>query len=126
MDMEWSESRCEHNQDSRFESTSPDAVYREEKMDDLEDGVSMVIDTKDKEKSRDFGKHWSKDMKKKRREEKGHGSKDREWAKIDYWRASSNKEDTTWHNLVMIFLSFIYGIWFFFSFAKLGFKNVFM
>ncbi|KAJ8624077.1 hypothetical protein MRB53_032607 [Persea americana] len=54
---EFIESRCEENQDSRFESSSPDAVYRNEKMDDFEDGLIMVIDTKDKEKSRDFGKH---------------------------------------------------------------------
>ena len=49
--------KCEDNQDSRFESSSPEVVYREEKMDDFEDGLSTVIDTKDKEKSRDSGKH---------------------------------------------------------------------
>ena len=43
MDMEWSKAKCEDNQDSSFESSSPDAVYREEKTDDFEDGLSTVM-----------------------------------------------------------------------------------
>eukprot|EP00268_Persea_americana_P053406 TRINITY_DN603_c0_g1_i5.p1 TRINITY_DN603_c0_g1~~TRINITY_DN603_c0_g1_i5.p1 ORF type:complete len:989 (-),score=344.60 TRINITY_DN603_c0_g1_i5:362-3328(-) len=93
MDMEWSESICEHNQDSRFESSSPDAVYREEKMDGFEDGVGTVIATKDKEKLRDSGRHRSKDRKKERRDEKGHGSKDRERAKIDLLKESEENQN---------------------------------
>ncbi|XXG80144.1 hypothetical protein AAC387_Pa09g1080 [Persea americana] len=90
MDMEWSESRHEHKQDSRFESSSPDAVYREEKMDDFEDGVGTVIATKDKENSQDSGKHRSKDRKKERRD---HGSKDRERSKIDLLKESEENQN---------------------------------
>ncbi|RWR75951.1 hypothetical protein CKAN_00435800 [Cinnamomum micranthum f. kanehirae] len=60
MDMEWSSSRCEDNQDSMFKSSSPDAVYKEDKIDDFEFGLSMAIDTYDKEKSSDSRKHRSK------------------------------------------------------------------
>ncbi|XP_010926911.1 SART-1 family protein DOT2 [Elaeis guineensis] len=92
MDMELGEIRMEQDE-ARFGKGSLERAARDEEMDELEDyGGDMGIDgigkedndngSRDKGKSRESGKHRSKEGRKRRREEKEHGNRDGERSKV--------------------------------------------